>query len=285
MEMNPFRLSFHELQEKAGVIREDIIRMLVASGSGHSAGPLGMSDVFSALYFSVLSHDPENPAWKDRDRLVLSCGHICPVLYASLAETGYFPTEELLTLRKFGSRLQGHPSRVDLAGIENSSGPLGQGISQAVGMAIALGADNSPAHVFCVMSDGEHNEGQTWEALMSAGKFSLGNLTVILDRNDIQIDGFTHSVMPLEPLREKYESFGWYVMEIDGNDMSEILDALEGRVHIQDQPVCIIAHTTPGKGVDFMENKFEWHGKTPGEEEAYKALLELRSLRGQLEQD
>ncbi len=283
--VNPFRYDIPDIEKKAVHIREDIIRMLVTSGSGHSAGPLGMADVFAALFFAILSYDPQNPEWKDRDRFVLSCGHICPVLYATLAHAGFFPVDELMSLRKFGSRLQGHPSRVDLPGVEASSGPLGQGISQALGMALALRHDHSASRVYCVTSDGEHNEGQLWEAVMFAAKYKLGNLTVIVDRNDIQIDGYTHHVMPLEPLREKYESFNWHVIEIDGHSINEILDALETAQTIRERPTCIIAHTIPGKGVDFMEKKFEWHGKTPSQEEAYQALLELRTLGGQLEHE
>lgn len=283
--MNPFSLSVPEIEEKAKHLRENIVRMLLASRAGHSASPLGMADVFATLYFSVLSHDPTNPKLSSRDRLVLSSGHICPVLYAVLAECGYFSTDELLTYMKFGSRLQGHPSRRDLPFLETSSGPLAQGVSQAVGMALALKHDDNPARVFCVSSDGEQNEGQVWEALMSASKYGLNNLTIILDRNNIQIDGFTTQIMPLEPLRKKYESFGWHVIELDGNNISELLDGFEAREHIQDRPVCIIAYTTPGKGVDFMEKKFEWHGKAPSESEAYQAILELQTMNGQIDHD
>lgn len=280
--MNPFRLDSTALAFKATMIRKDIIEMLVSAGSGHSAGPLGMADVFTALYFSVLSHRPDDPKWQDRDRLVLSCGHIGPVLYACLAETGYFQTSSLSTFRQFGSPLQGHPSRLDCPGVETSSGPLGQGISQAIGMALALRMAKNPAHVYCVVSDGEHNEGQLWEALLFASKYQLSNLTLIIDRNDIQISGSTQSVMPLEPLCEKYESFNWHVIEIDGHNTQEILDACSVANAVKEKPSCIIAHTIPGKGVSFMENNFEWHGKTPNKEEAKKALEELSSTQGTL---
>lgn len=281
--MNPFRLSVPEIEEKARIVREHIVRMLVTAGAGHAASPLGMADIFAVLYFWELTHDPRQPTIPERDRLILSSGHICPVLYATLAEAGYFPTEELLSYMQLGSRLQGHPSRIDLPYLETSSGPLAQGISQAIGIAYALRLQNSPARTFCVMSDGEHNEGQVWEALMCAAKYRLNNLTVILDRNNIQIDGFTTTIMPLEPLRKKYESFGWHVMEVDGNHISELIDAFEARSALDNRPVCIIAYTTPGKGVDFMENTFAWHGKAPNQQEAYQALLELRSLGGKIQ--
>lgn len=271
--------SLPELERVANTIRQDIIRMLLESGTGHAAGPLGMADVFAALYFHILNHRPQDPDWVHRDRLILSNGHICPVLYASLARAGYFPVEELKMLRKFGSRLQGHPSRVDLSGVENSSGPLGQGISQAVGMALAGKLDEHSHQVFCVTSDGEHNEGQTWEAILSAGKYKLHNLTVIIDRNNIQIDGFTENIMPLEPLRDKYEAFNWLVLDIDGHNFEQIIDAAQEARSVYERPVCIIAHTTPGKGVSFMENKPEWHGKAPSPEEAQQALAELQAAR------
>lgn len=282
--MNPFSYSPEAIAAIATDIRTDIIRMLYAAGTGHSAGPLGMADVFAALYFAILSHDPNTPTSQSRDRLILSCGHICPVLYATLARAGYFPIETLTSLRTFGSPLQGHPSRLHTPGIETSSGPLGQGISQAIGIALSLRLDESTAQVYCVMSDGEHNEGQVWEALMSAAKFGLKNLTVLIDRNNIQIDGLTSSVMPLEPLREKYESFGWHVMDVNGHDIQEFLSACSARNSIG-KPVAIICHTTPGKGVGFMEERFEWHGKTPNAAQAYEALLELRSLQGRISHD
>ncbi len=275
-------LSIRELELKANDIRKDIIEMLLEAKSGHSAGPLGMADVFTALYFNVLRHNPKDPKWIGRDRLVLSCGHICPVLYATLAESGYFPVAELMTLRKLGSRLQGHPHNLALPGIENSSGPLAQGLSQAVGMAIAAKIDHAQHRIYCICSDGEQNEGQVWEALMLAGKKKLNNLTVILDRNNIQIDGFTEDVMPLEPLRAKYEAFNWHVIEIDGNNIQEIINACHQAKAIYEKPVMIIAHTIPGKGVSFMEFNPEWHGVTPKKEQAEEAINELRTLRGQI---
>ncbi len=266
------------LEETANKIREKIIEMLLEAGSGHSAGPLGMADVFTAFYFHILKHDPKNPLWIDRDRLVLSNGHICPVLYASLAYAGYFPLEELMTLRKINSRLQGHPHRGTLPGIETTSGPLGSGLSQAIGMALAARLDKKKYRIYCLMSDGEHDEGNVWEAVLFAGKNKLSNLTVVMDRNNIQIDGFTENVMPLEPLREKYESFNWHVLEIDGHNMEQLVDAVSEAEAIYEKPTLIIAHTIPGKGVSFMENDFNWHGKPPNKEEAKKALHELRTL-------
>ncbi len=267
------------LEGVANTLRQDVIRMLLEAGSGHSAGPLGMADVFAALYFKVLRHDPSNPEWPERDRLVLSNGHICPVLYAALARSGYFPMEELASLRKLGSGLQGHPHKGSLPGVENSSGPLGQGVSQAVGMALAGLMNGSKHRVYCVMGDGEQEEGQVWEAAMFAGKNKLHNLTIIIDRNNIQIDGFTEDVMPLEPLREKYEAFGWHVLEVDGHNIRQVVEACEEAKAIFEKPTVIIAHTIPGKGVDFMEFKYEWHGKPPNKEEAEKALAELKQLR------
>lgn len=278
----PAQLSIKDLQLKANEIRLDIITSLLEAGSGHSAGPLDLAEIFTALYFSVMRHDPKNPKWEERDRLVLSCGHVCPVLYATLAEAGYFPKEELKTLRKLGSRLQGHPHNLALPGVENSSGPLAQGSSQAVGMALALRMDHSKSRVFLVMSDGEQNEGQIWEAVMLAGKEKLHNLTAIIDRNNIQIDGYTEDVMPLEGLRAKYEAFNWHVLEVDGHNLRDIIDAYNEARAIYEKPTVIIAHTIPGKGVDFMEGKFEWHGKPPNAEEAKIALHELRTLQGQI---
>ncbi len=274
------KLSNSELLLKANDIRQDIIEMLLAAKSGHSAGPLGMADVFAALYFNILHHNPENPSWPARDRLVLSCGHICPVLYASLAESGYFPKPELMTLRKLGTRLHGHPHNLALPGIENSSGPLGQGVSQAVGMALAAKLDHAGYRIYCIVSDGEQDEGQVWEALMFAGKNKLNNLTVILDRNNIQIDGFTEDIMPLEPLADKYRAFNFHVIEIDGHNPQQIIDACNEAKAIYEKPTMIIAHTIPGKGVPFMENDYHWHGSPPDKEQAAEALKDLRTLRG-----
>ena len=286
------KLSINELKYKANDIRQDIIQMLLEAKSGHSAGPLGMADVFTALYFYVMEHDPKNPTWDGRDRLVLSCGHINPVLYASLAESGYFPKEELLTLRKFGTRLHGHPHNLALPGIETSSGPLAQGSSQACGMAMALNMDHFKNRIYLIMSDGEQQEGQTWEAVMFAGKYKLHNITAIMDRNNIQIDGYTEDIMPLEGLRQKYEAFNWHVIEIDGHNLQQIIDACMEAKAIYEKPTIIIAHTIPGKGVDYMENNYLWHGAPPGasdipgappkKEQAEVALRELRTLRGQI---
>lgn len=271
-----------KLEEKANVIRRDIIKMLLEAGSGHSAGSLGMADIFSALYFNILSHDPTKPDWDNRDRLILSNGHICPVRYAAMAHAGYFPVSELLTLRKLGSRLQGHPHRTALPGVETTSGPLGSGLSQAAGLALAGQIDNAKWRVVCLMSDGEHDAGNIWEAAMLIGKNKLHNLTALIDRNNIQIDGFTENIMPLESLRAKYEAFNWHVIEIDGHNMQEIIAAFNATKAIFEKPTVIIAHTIPGKGVDFMENKFEWHGKPPNKEEAKLALTELRTLQGKI---
>lgn len=271
-----------KLELKANIIRQDIIKMLLQAGSGHSAGPLGMADIFTALYFHILNIDPKNPDWPERDRLVLSNGHICPVLYATMAHAGFFPVEELMTLRKLGSRLQGHPHRESLPGLETTSGPLGSGLSQASGMALVGKMDQKKWRVYCLTSDGEHDAGNTWEAVLFAGKNKLHNLTALIDRNNIQIDGFTEDIMPLDPIKEKYEAFGWHVIEIDGHNFEQIIAGFEEAKDIHNMPTLILAHTTPGKGVDFMENKFEWHGKPPNADEAKKALTELRTLGGKI---
>ncbi|OIP58027.1 MAG: transketolase [Candidatus Levybacteria bacterium CG_4_10_14_0_2_um_filter_36_16] len=271
-----------ELEKKAVEARELVISTLLEAGSGHSAGPLGMADIFTAFYFHILNHNPKDPTWVDRDRLVLSNGHICPIQYVTLAMAGYFPIEELKTLRKINSRLQGHPHRGTIPGIETTSGPLGEGISQSIGMALAARLDNKKHHIYCLTSDGEHQEGNTWEAVMFAGKEKLDNLTVVVDRNNIQIDGFTEEVMPLETLRYKYESFNWKVFEVDGHNIKMFVEAVSEARAIHEMPVAIIAHTIPGKGVDFMENDFTWHGKPPNKDEAKKALDELRTLQGKI---
>ena len=271
-----------QLEETANQLRQDVIEMLMEAGSGHTAGPLGMADIFTALYFHVMNHDPKRPDWEDRDRLVLSNGHICPIRYAAMARAGYFETWELGTLRKLGTRLQGHPHRTALPGVETTSGPLGSGLSQAIGMALAARLDKKKSRVFCLLSDGEHNEGNLWEAAMFAGKNRLNNLTAIIDRNNIQIDGFTEDIMPLEPLRDKYEAFGWHVVEIDGHNFFHIVGAIAEAKAIYEKPTVIIAHTIPGKGVSFMENDFNWHGKPPNKEEAKKAIEELRTLQGKI---
>ncbi len=270
------------LEKIANEIREDIIAMLLAAGSGHSAGPLGMADVFTALYFHVANINPKNVRDEKRDRIFLSNGHICPVWYATLAHAGFFPRTELKTLRKLNSRLQGHPHFGSLPGIENTGGPLGQGLSQAVGAALALRLNKFRSRVFCLMSDGEQEEGQTFEAVMSAGKYRLNNLVAIMDRNNIQIDGPTEEIMPLEPLSDKYRAFNWHVIEVDGHNIRSIVDACDEARSIIEKPTLILAHTTPGKGVDFMENDYEWHGKPPTKEEARRALQQLRTLGGRI---
>lgn len=275
-----------QLALKAETIREDIIRMLEKAGSGHSAGPLGLADIFTALYFAVMKHDPKNPGWSERDILVLSNGHCVPVRYATMAEAGYFPREELMTLRQFGSRLQGHPERERLPGLETTSGPLGSGLSQAIGMALAMRMDKiTHRWIYVVMGDGEQDEGNIWEAAMLAGKEKLTNLIAFTDRNNIQIDGVTEKVMPLEDLRAKWEAFGWHVLEIDGNDIEAVIDACAMGRAIVDKPVMIIAHTVPGKGVDFMEYDFHWHGVPPNHEQAKLALKELRTLKGKIKSE
>ncbi len=289
----PKKYSLAELEVKADEIRIDIIKMLEAAGSGHSAGPLGLADIFTALYFEVLKHDHNDPDWPERDLLILSNGHCVPVRYAAMAHAGYFPRQELLTLRKLGSRLQGHPERLRLPGLETTSGPLGSGLSQAIGMALGLRMDKfDHRQVYVVMSDGELDEGNSWEGAMLAAKYRLANLTAIVDRNNIQIDGPTEVVMPLENLKAKWEAFGWHVLEIDGNNITAVIDACHEAKAIVEKPVVIIAHTIPGKGVDFMEADFHWHGLTPGSkdipgappkaEQVKKALNELRTLKGRI---
>ncbi len=277
-------LTIVQLEHMANTIREDIIRMLEHAGSGHSAGPLGMADILTALYFNVMKHDPKNPDWAERDLFVLSNGHTVPVQYAAMARSGYFDVEELMTLRKLGTRLQGHPERVKLPGITNTSGPLGSGLSQASGMAYVMKFLDSQPHrwVYCMMGDGELDEGNIWEAAMFAGKYKLHNLIGIVDRNNIQIDGNTEDVMPVEDLRGKWESFGWHVIEIDGNNMESIIDACSMARSIVEKPSVIIAHTIPGKGVPFMEYDFHWHGMPPNHEQAKEALRKLRTLDGKI---
>jgi transketolase len=280
------KMTIPQLEEMANVIRKDIIKMLEHAGSGHSAGSLGMTDVFTALYFNVLNHDPKIPDWIERDILILSNGHIVPVRYAAMANAGYFPKKELMTLRKYGSRLQGHPERKRLPGLESTSGPLGSGLSVASGMALSLKmAQDHKRWIYCVMGDGELDEGNVWEAVMFAAKYELYNLTVIVDRNNIQIDGPTEHVMPLEDLRAKWEAFGWHVLEIDGHNMESIIDACSMARAIVEKPVCILAHTIPGKGVEFMEYDYHWHGAPPDSEQAKLALKKLRSLDGKISGD
>jgi transketolase len=282
-----------QLQQTANLIRQDIIKMLVEAGSGHSAGPLGMADIFTALYFEILRHDPKNPDWPERDVLILSNGHITPVRYATMARAGYFPLKELMTLRKLGSRLQGHPERTKLPGLETTSGPLGSGLSQSAGMALALKMDgDNQRRVYCLMGDGELNEGNIWEAAMLIPKYRLNNLTAVIDRNNIQIDGPTEVVMPLEDLAAKWRAFGWHVLEIDGHNFDHIIGAFNLAKAIAEKPTVVIAHTIPGKGVHYMEGDYHWHGNPPGTldvagdppraEQVKVALHDLRTLGGRI---
>ncbi|HEX9008000.1 MAG TPA: transketolase [Patescibacteria group bacterium] len=273
-------MDFPALAEKANEIRETIIKILTNAGTGHPAGALGSADFWTLLYFGgLIKYDAKNPWWEERDRVVLSAGHYCPVLYTVLAEAGFFPKEELMTLRQINSRLQGHPVARCVPGIETSSGPLGQGISQAVGMALAGKMDNKKWKVICFMGDGEQDEGQVWEAYMSASKYKLNNLLIVIDRNNIQIDGHTEDVMPLEPLRDKLQSFGLNVLEIDGHNLEQIEEAF-GMAKVNfNKPSVIVLKTIPGKGVDFMENEPSWHGKAPGIGEAVQALNELEEIQ------
>lgn len=284
-----------ELQKKANDIRISIIEMLLEAKSGHTAGPLGMADIFTLLYFHTLKQDPKNPSWDERDRLVLSNGHICPVYYATMAHAGYFPVEELKTLRKFGSRLQGHPHREYMPWLETSSGPLGAGLSQAVGMALADRIDSSTTlttgkkdkdrFIYCLLSDGELDEGNSWEAVMLAGKNRLRNLIAIVDRNNIQIEGYTEDTMPLEPLADKWRAFNWHVIETVGHDFKSLDEAFQEAQAVYEKPTVIIAHTVPGKGVHEFERDYKWHGKPPNKEEAKIALNELRTLGGKIQSE
>lgn len=280
-----------DLELKANQIRQTIVEMLVAAGSGHTAGPLGMADIFTAFYFHILNHDPKNPLWEERDRLFLSNGHICPVRYASMAHAGYFPVEECLTLRKFGSRLQGHPERERLPGVETTSGPLGSGLGQAAGYAYAARLDSKQFHTYGFMSDGEQECGVTWEAVMFAGKNKLHNLTALIDRNNIQIDGMTEDIMPLEPLKTKYQAFNWHVIEVDGHNFEEIVNAVEEAKAIYEKPTLILAHTIPGKGIPEIEFDYRWHGNPPGkgptdkipaDQQGKHFLHDLRTLGGKI---
>ena len=274
------QLTITQLQHKANDLRQDVIRMLEAAGSGHTAGSLDLADILAALYFDIMNIDPQNPQWPDRDVFFLSNGHTVPVQYAAMAEAGYFEKEELLTLRKLGSRLQGHPERSRLPGLENTSGPLGSGLSQAAGYAYALQYLDDSKHrfVYAIMGDGELDEGNIWEAAMFAGKYKLSQLIAFIDRNNIQIDGSTEDVMPLEDLHAKWEAFGWHALEIDGHNIESVIDAVNTAKAITNKPTVIIAHTIPGKGVDFMEYDYKWHGVAPNSEQAKVALQELRIL-------
>ena len=278
------QLTITQLEQKANDVRKDIITMLVAAGSGHSAGPLDLAEIVTTLYFDCMNIRPEDPEWDQRDFFFLSNGHCVPVQYAAMAERGYFPKSELATLRKLGSRLQGHPERKLLPGLENTSGPLGSGLSQAAGVAHVLQYIDLQPHrfVYVVTGDGELDEGNIWEAAMFAGKYKLAQLIVFVDRNNIQIDGNTEDVMPLEDLAGKWESFGWHVQEIDGHNVESIQDAVGMAKAVTNRPSVIIAHTIPGKGVDFMEYDYRWHGMPPNSEQAKVALKELRTLGGKI---
>jgi transketolase len=278
------QLTVRQIEQKAFYMRRDIIRMLEEAGSGHSAGPLGLADLVATLYFGVMNYKPKKPEWNERDFFFLSNGHCVPVQYAAMAESGFFDKKELMTLRKWGSRLQGHPERTKLSGLENTSGPLGSGLSQAAGVAYSLQYLDDEQHrfVYCITGDGELNEGNIWEGAMFAGKYKLSQLIVFVDRNNIQIDGNTEDVMPLEDLAGKWRSFGWHVQEIDGHNIESILDAVGMAKAISNRPSVIITHTIPGKGVDFMEYDYHWHGAPPNHEQAKEALQELRSLRGKI---
>lgn len=271
-----------KLEVMANTIRQSIITSLLSAGSGHTAGPLGMTDIFTALYFHILRHDPKNPSWEERDRLILSNGHIVPVRYATMAHAGYFPIEELATLRKFGTRLQGHPERERLPGVETTSGPLGSGLGQASGIAYGARMDGKDFHTFVLLSDGEHDAGNTWESAMFAAKNKLSNLTAIIDRNNIQINGMTEDIMPLDSLREKYEAFRWHVIDVDGHNIREFVDAVGQARAVHERPTVIIAHTIPGKGIREIEFDYLWHGKPPKPEEGERFLKELRTLGGNI---
>lgn len=268
------------ISAKARDIRVTIIEMLKEAGSGHTAGPLGMADIFAAFYFHILNHRPEDPLWPDRDRLILSNGHIVPVRYAAMAHAGYFSIDEACTLRKFGSRIQGHPERERLPAVETTSGPLGSGLSQAAGIALGARMDGKKFRTYCIMSDGEQQAGNIWEGVMFAANNKLSNLTAVMDRNNIQINGMTEEVMPLEPLRDKYEAFGWHVIDVDGHNIEGFCDAIEEAKAIYEKPTIILAHTIPGKGVKEIEFDYQWHGKPPKAEEAARFLKELRTLKG-----
>lgn len=276
------KLSSDQLQKIANEVRQDILKMLLEAGSGHAAGSLGTAEIFTGLYFSVMNHDPKKPDWPERDRLIVSCGHVCPALYAVMARAGYFSQAKLKSYSKFGSFLQGHPERFRLPGIETTSGPLGCGLAQACGMAYAARMDNARFRVFCLASDGEHDEGNHWEAVLFAGKNNLANLTLIVDRNNIQIDGQTEEVMPLEPLKAKYEAFNWHVLDIDGHNIEEIIAAIAHARAVYENPTVIICHTIPGKGVDFMEFDPSWHAKAPNSDQVKIALQQLRTLGGRI---
>lgn len=275
-----------ELEKQAEQIRESIIEMVRTAGSGHIAGPLGMADILAALYFRILRHDPKDPEWNERDIFLLDNGHCAPVQYAAMAHAGYFPEKELLSLRQLGSRLQGHPERSHLPGIENTSGPLGSGLSQAAGMALSLKMDsNNTRSIYLTLSEGGINEGNVWEAAMFASKYQLDNIITIVDRNNIQIDGPAEEVMPLEDLKLKWEAFGWHVQEVDGHNIEAIIDACAMARAVSIKPSIIIAHTIPGKGVDFMEGDYRWHSGTLTSAQAKEAIDDIRTLKGKVVYD
>lgn len=271
-----------ELEKRANEVRKDIVKMLLEAGSGHTAGPLGLADIYTAFYFHILKHDPKKPMWDERDRFVVSNGHTVPVRYAVMAHAGYFPKKELMTLRKLGTRLQGHPERMRLPAVETTSGPLGSGLGQAVGIAYAARMDAKKFRTYCMMSDAEQAEGVLWESAMFAGKHRINNVTGVIDRNNIQIDGYTEDIMPLEPFRDKWEAFNWHVIDVDGHNIEAFVDAVQEAKAIYEKPTVIIAHTIPGKGVPEIEFDYKWHGIPPKADEAKKFLRELRTLGGKI---
>ncbi|AKM83160.1 transketolase [Candidatus Woesebacteria bacterium RIFOXYC1_FULL_31_51] len=276
------KYTIEDLEKIAIEVREDIVKMILKAGAGHPAGSLGMVEVFVALYYAILNHDPKNPNWEDRDRLILSNGHICPARYAVMSHVGYFEHKELLKFGGFGRILQGHPDKRFLPSLETTSGPLGCGLAQGCGIAIGAKMDKKRFRTFVITSDGEHDEGNHWEAVAFAGKNNLSNLTLIVDRNNIQIDGFTENVMPLEPLASKYQAFGWSTIEIDGHNFSEIVNAANKARAIYENPTVIIAKTIPGKGVPFMEGNPNWHAKAPSSDEAKQAIIDIRTMQGKI---
>lgn len=279
--MNPAEINISKLVSVSKRIRMDVLRSITEAGSGHTGGSLGLADIFTCLYFNILKHDPKNPGWVDRDKLILSIGHVAPVLYVSLAHAGYFPIEELKTLRKIGSRLQGHPGRDHgLPGLELSAGSLGQGLSVAVGMAMAEKMDSKENNVYCIMGDGELQEGSIWEAAMSASHHKLHKLVGIVDRNNLQIDGSTSEVMEIEPLEEKWASFGWNVLSCNGNDHTEFINTVAIAKQSIELPTVIIANTVMGKGVSSIENDHNWHGKAPSKDQLPEFLKQIEQYYG-----
>lgn len=281
--MNIHEKKIQKLEKIANKMRKDLITMLLAARSGHTAGPLGMADIFAAFYFHILHHDPKNPLWDGRDRLLLSCGHICPIRYVAMIHAGYAPRKAIKTLRKFGSKLQGHPEVTMWPALETTSGPLGDGLGQAAGIAYAALMDKKKFRVYVVMSDAEQQAGIIWESAMFAGANKLHNITAVIDRNNIQINGLTEDVMPIEPLRAKYEAFNWHVLEVNGHNIRQFVDAVEESKSIFERPTVIIAHTIPGRGVPEIEFNYQWHGKPPKVSEAKDFLHDLRTIGGKIE--